>query len=283
MIWLRDGPRYVLQAHGTSLENLKACLETRRGFWWGRLAYYLPWVAIEAATYRRACAVIAVSEQVGLALRRLPYRGAWQGTPLRVIANGVEVGQFLRGRDARDAGRRRFGLRGSDKVAITVSRLTWQKGVDRCIAALPLTSPSVKLIVVGDGPEQAALTSRAEELGVRDRVVFAGGLAHSEVPQALAAADVFVFPVRGFRCEGLSIAVLEALASGLRVIVPIGSTWPRDLISELDFVSVDDAEALAKALEPPVNASEVRARRLPLTYDVTAVAKRYRDVLLGGA
>lgn len=260
-------PAYVFQAHGTALSELEGMVRVRPRLWplkAVRLAY---WLLVDRFTYRRMGTVIAASEQVAKHLRRAPYRGVWRSAELVVIPNGVSVHD-----------NRRIYERRPDIVAVTVSRLTRQKGVDRAIAALPHAGADVQLLIVGAGPEEAALRRQASDLGVSHRVQFAGHLMTEEVADALAAGDVFVFPARNVEREALPLSVLEALASGLPVIVPKGSAWPEDLTELLRFTAVDDPAELGKAITVPL-VDGPRPSRLPSRYTSEAVAAQYDEII----
>ncbi len=115
----------------------------------------------------------------------------------------------------------------------TVGRLAQVKGHDRLIAAFaevkqlwgkesfihqsPITNSyasGVFLLLVGDGHERAALEKQAHDLGVSEQVIFAG---YQADPQPFyAMMDLFVLPSRS---EGVSVALLEAMASGVPVAV----------------------------------------------------------------
>lgn len=249
MAWFQRGPSYAFQVHGTSLANARSVWRTPGRLKAIKVARSLWWVLVDLLTYRRVDQVIAVSEGVEQMLRRWPYAGAWRKTSLQMIPNGVDVERFRATEERRERGRARYGLADTDVVAITASRLDEQKAVDRAIDAVGMCSTAVHLLVAGVGPAERALRAQVDEAGLADRVTFAGLLDEEEVADALAAADVFVFPVRGIERESLpTMAVLEALASGLPVIVPAGSTWPADLAPLLDFVVVDDPDELAHAI-----------------------------------
>jgi glycosyltransferase involved in cell wall biosynthesis len=105
-------------------------------------------------------------------------------------------------------------------VLVTVARL-WSgdiyKGVDVTIRALPAIAqviPDVKYLVIGRGDDQPRLAKLAEELGVSDRVVFAGFVATEDLPNHYRLADVYVMPSQ----EGFGIVYLEAMACGVPVI-----------------------------------------------------------------
>lgn len=243
MIHLQRGPAYTFQAHGTAIGELKNALRVRPRLWPLKVVRFAYWTALDSFTYRRVDKVIAASEQVASFLRRWPYSGAWKNTVLEVIPNGVDDDYFSFSEARRRQSRIRFGYAEHETVAVTVSRLDVQKGVDRAIAAVKLCSPSVKLLVAGGGPENRRLKSMADE-----RVTFLGEQDREGVRAALSAADVFVLPVRNFAREALPLSVLEAVGSGLRVIVPTKSTWPKELVPMLEFVDVDDPETLAQAI-----------------------------------
>lgn len=99
-------------------------------------------------------------------------------------------------------------------VLVTVGALIPRKGQKYVIEALALL-PDAILLLAGTGPDEAALKSMAERLGVADRIRFLGAIPHSELPLVLNAADVFVLPTAS---EGLANAWVEALACGTPVV-----------------------------------------------------------------
>jgi glycosyltransferase involved in cell wall biosynthesis len=97
-----------------------------------------------------------------------------------------------------------------------VGRLSPQKGLEYLIEALTLI-PGIQLHLdlVGDGPQRAELQARCRRLGLDERISFRGWLGKAELPQLYRQSNVFVMPSLD---EGLSNALLEAMASGLPVI-----------------------------------------------------------------
>nr|WP_026082443.1 glycosyltransferase [Mastigocladopsis repens] len=113
----------------------------------------------------------------------------------------------------------RYGLAGA-KVLMTVARL-WSgdiyKGVDITIQALPHIAhvfPQVKYLVIGRGDDQPRLAKLAEDLGVGDRVIFAGFVPTEELVEHYRLADAYVMPSH----EGFGIVYLEAMACGVPVL-----------------------------------------------------------------
>lgn len=106
------------------------------------------------------------------------------------------------------------------RVLLTVARL-WSgdiyKGVDVTIRALPAIAavvPEVTYLVIGRGDDQPRLAALAEELGVSDRVVFAGFVPTEALVAHYRLADAYVMPSQ----EGFGIVYLEAMACGLPVL-----------------------------------------------------------------
>ncbi|RCJ37889.1 glycosyl transferase group 1 [Nostoc minutum NIES-26] len=106
------------------------------------------------------------------------------------------------------------------KVLMTVARL-WSgdiyKGVDVTIRALPQIAqvfPEVKYLVIGRGDDQPRLAQLAKDLGVSDRVVFAGFVTTEELIAHYHLADAYIMPSQ----EGFGIVYLEAMACGVPVL-----------------------------------------------------------------
>lgn len=133
-----------------------------------------------------------------------------EGDKIVRVANGCDVERFRPASDAeRDAARRELELDLEGDVVVFVGRLAAEKRVG-VLARAVAERPGTTLLVVGDGPCRAALERDADPRRVR----LLGSL--SDVRPALAAADVFALASES---EGASVALLEAMASGLAVAV----------------------------------------------------------------
>jgi glycosyltransferase involved in cell wall biosynthesis len=116
-------------------------------------------------------------------------------------------------------------------------------------------------MLIGDGPERAALAAEATRLGVEERVRFLGNRPHEELPQLLGAADIMLLPSER---EGLANAWVEALACGTPILVPdIGGA--REVLDrpEAGRLVAREPEAIASAardlLANPPEPAAVRA------------------------
>jgi len=132
---------------------------------------------------------------------------------VRTIYNGVDTDRFAPGNRA--AARQALGIPADLAVAGTVGRLDPvkdQAGLIRAFAQTRDTGKNV-LVIAGDGPARPELETVVSELGLADRVRLLGE--REDVSLILQALDVFVLPSLG---EGISNAILEAMATGLPVI-----------------------------------------------------------------
>lgn len=137
-----------------------------------------------------------------------------------------------------------LGLPRDARVLACVGALIPRKGQTYAIEAMPLL-PDAILLLAGQGPDEAALKSTAERLGVADRVRFLGAVPHDRLPIVLNAADVFVLPTAS---EGLANAWVEALACGTPVVTtPIpGAT---ELLTDPAWGAFAARDKLAIAIE----------------------------------
>ncbi|MCA0995290.1 glycosyltransferase [Alloyangia pacifica] len=106
----------------------------------------------------------------------------------------------------------------SGQSLLFVGRLAGVKGVPvllRALADLVPRHPDLRLRLIGDGPERAALERKAAELGLEGRVEFLGYRSQAEVAEALSAADIFVLPSFA---EGVPVVLMEAMAAQLPVV-----------------------------------------------------------------
>ena len=147
---------------------------------------------------------------------------SWSGLDpqrCRVLPNSIDLQRFSAGEAPAELVHR-LGLQGR-KVLLTVGRLDQRertKGFDETIevlAKLKKQIPELIYLIVGDGDDRSRLQAKAAELGVADRVIFAGYVPESEKTAYYRVADVYVMPSRS---EGFGIVYLEALACGLPVI-----------------------------------------------------------------
>jgi glycosyltransferase involved in cell wall biosynthesis len=210
----------------------------------------LKWLVRWAA--RRSDRVVAISTYTAAELRELA------DVPIEVIPYTTSL--------PRPAPAVSASLDVPPKV-LFVGRLVERKGVTHLIEAVSrLRDRSVRLVIVGDGPERPKLEDAARRLGIPDRVEFRGKVPASELQAAYARARAFVLPAvldaRG-DTEGLGVVLLEAMNHAAPVIASRVGGIPdivEDGVSGL-LVPPGDVAALAAGLQRVLDSPDL-ARRL---------------------
>lgn len=199
---------------------------------------------------------------------------------LRLIPNGVDLERF-----AAPALQAR-GWPGEGLVIGTVATLRPEKRLDRLVAAFALLRDlPARLVIVGDGPERAALARQAAELGLAGRVHLPG--ATTDTPACYAGFDLFAL---SSDTEQMPLSVLEAMAAGL----PMAATEVGDLrrmlpAAQHPLLCPCEPEALAARLRTLLEDATLRARlgaanrdAARSEHDQEAMFRAY-DALWGGA
>lgn len=165
-----------------------------------------------------------------------------------IIKNAIELDSVSFSSEKREALRSKYGI--SDKFVIgNVGRLHFQKNQLFALEIMKYLSrkiPDAVLMLVGQGEDEKKLRQRAEELNIREKVIFTG--VQSDIGGYLSSFDLFLFPSV---FEGLGIAGLEAQANGLPVLSSY-SVIPEELklTKNFHFKKLEDgAESWANEIE----------------------------------
>lgn len=179
-----------------------------------------PGGSLVVEVFRRTLGRYAVNHSAALVATTRTYaatsRALWHRPDVAVIPNPVDPARFSPGIKG-DAIRERHKL-GDRPVALFVGRLTHHKGVDDFVRAARFTPADIVHLVVGDGPHRAHLERLARDLGVQEKVLFAGKVDYQDLPRYYAAATMGVLPSTS-RLEAFGIAALEAMATGKPVVL----------------------------------------------------------------
>jgi len=230
--------RYVLTVHGFPREP------HRRGQLY-QLAYFLYSNSLSSLTLRWADSTIAVSRTVADEC----VHGGVSPQAVRVIYNGISTEEFLELPDGEEF-RARHGVK-NGKIIVCIGRLSWVKGFQHVILALPLVKekiPDAKLVLVGrDGGYLTELRRVANETGMSDSVLFLGWATNRETRAALSAADVVVVPSL---YEPFGMVALEAMAAG-KVLAASNTSGLAELLDHEQTALMFDAgdyRSLARAV-----------------------------------
>ena len=222
---------------------------------------------------RQADGFVAISREISRELEAAGY------DPARIhsLPNGVPVPE--------SPWQRRPSWRSAPR-AIFVGRLAPEKGLRTLVASWPLvreTYPLARLILIGEGPERPALEQQARSIGL---TVGPGGAVElpgsvADVNRELRSADLFVLPSTE---EGMSIALLEAMALGMPLVA---SSIPgnRRLVSDFKhgrLAPAEDHQALARVIneqwadfDRAFHMSRAARSRVRQEFSITAVARKH--------
>lgn len=199
---------------------------------------------LERVLIRRTSRVICVSEELR---QRLISQGGLPGAKIVTIHNGINFSVAIE-EHALASARRELRLERFQQIIGTVGRLEYRKNYPLLLEAFAQVRaqfPQTGLLFLGAGPEEEKLKQRAQALGLTEHVVFAGY--RKDVASLLRLMNVFCM---SSQTEGISMAILEAMAAGLPVVATRVGGNP-EIIPSQEFgvlVSSNDAFALAQAL-----------------------------------
>ena len=183
---------------------------------------------------------------------------------MRIIPTGIDVGMYAKTVD--DNIRAKYGIAQDAPLMLSISRLAYEKNITEIIKLLPeivRQVPTVKLMIVGDGPAKEDLEQQVSDLKLEDHVIFTGEISNDHVNAFYQAANVFVSTSES---ESQGLTYIEAMAAGLPVVVTasdytdgllssvtLGRTFTQpaefvDIVTEYLEHLVDTHNSKAKAL-----------------------------------
>jgi glycosyltransferase involved in cell wall biosynthesis len=176
-----------------------------------------------------------------------------------IIYNGSDISSVAVTYEADDDMEVISNLDGNNVVIIIVASLTENKGHRFLLEAVKLlieNEKKVQVLIVGDGPLRVDLGEYAQALGVTSRVIFTGQ--RNNVVPLLKVSDIFVLP--SIRREGLSIAVIEAMAADLPVVGTSVGGLPEQIEDQINgfVVKPCDSYELYCALKRLVDEKSLR-------------------------
>jgi len=260
----------VITAHGGDVYGLR-----------GRLLD-----ALRRALASRCEAVTVVSRDMATKLPKVTSR---RGEPPMVMPMGVDTRRFWA---------KPKGDGDSGQTVLFVGRLARKKGVEYLVRAFPeilACHPDARLVVVGDGPCRRELEGLSADLGLAERVRFAGAQPPAELPRFYGAGRVFVGPsvvTRGGDTESFGLVFVEAMAAGCPVVgTAVGGISDVVIQGRTGLlVEPESPPALAAAisglLNSPAEAGKMSAlarRWVRRKFDWRRVAAGYADLLTGAA
>jgi glycosyltransferase involved in cell wall biosynthesis len=187
---------------------------------------------------------VTVSE----AIKRVLVADGVSPERITCVHSGIDIAR-VRDAEPRTAElRAELGVPEGHALIGNVAHMADHKGQCYLIEAMPAIlaeRPTTTCVIVGDGELRADLLAQADELGVRERVLFPGF--RTDVAQLLKAMDVFVMPSH---MEGLGTSVLDAMAAGTPVVGTEAGGMPESIVDDVTGIlcPIRDAGALARGV-----------------------------------
>jgi glycosyltransferase involved in cell wall biosynthesis len=240
--WLNENPCDVVSTHSSTDSWLSAValigkdipiVRTRH------ISAAVPRNPLSRWLYSRPARIVTAGE----ALRRdLIEKNGIAPERLESVPTGADTSRYRPG--DRAAARAQTGLPADRMLIGIIATLRSWKGHRYLLEALPV---GATLVIVGDGPQREALNARVAELGLKDRVIFAGN--QRDVVPWMQALDMFALP--SYANEGVPQALVQAMLVGLPcVTTPVGSIGELARAGETALlVAPQDVPALRAALE----------------------------------
>ena len=152
-----------------------------------------------------------------------------------VIPNAVDLDKFTLGGARDESLVEKLALQGKTVLGFIGSFYAYE-GLNLLLRALPMIlerTPDTRLLLVGGGPEEAALRQQVKQLALTEKVIFTGRVPHDQVQSYYDLVDVFVYPRLSMRLTDLvtPLKPLEAMARG-RLVVASDVGGHRELRSE---------------------------------------------------
>lgn len=206
---------------------------------------------------------------------------------LTVLHNGIELNHFILSKaELVQKEKEKFGIKNNIKVIGAVGRLRKEKGIKYLIESAPkvLSSfPDTIFLIAGDGPEKNELQDLAKNLGIGNKIIFAGFI--SNIPMILSLMDIFVSPSL---TEGSPLGILEAMAMNKPIVASNVGGIKEILVNEKTglLVPAQDPNAISDKIiyllknAPVASALAKNAHEASKNYDINLCVKKLENYYL---
>lgn len=238
-IFLRSGGNDVLQAR---IIGTGDTLEERQSYIAKQLAAYADGLIVNSEFTRQRFLKLGIDERL-----------------MHVVTGGVDVSRFTPAdEEERREVRAMLGLPAEPVLILAACRLVPFKGMMETLSifrGLETRAPFA-YVIIGDGPERAALEHYADDNGMKGRVLFLGALPHHDLPRYFQAADIYSYFPRLERVqeeggsyihtETMGRSFCEAMAAGLPIVTSDVGGIREVVRSGIDGFLLDPADDMAK-------------------------------------
>lgn len=211
-----QGYKIVLHSHSREVHDRREPIHNFNRWWIGNMA-----------SLKLACSTPAARWLFGK-----------KSTEAILVPNAVDLARFAFDEEKRMQIRRQLGLEDAFVIG-HVGRLTQVKNQTRLLdilAAAKKKRADVRLLLVGDGEDEAMLREKAQMLGISDDVVFYGSTRNTEIP--MQAMDCFALPSLA---EGFPVTLVEAQGAGLPCVASAAVTTEVNMTGDVTFLPLEES------------------------------------------
>lgn len=183
-----------------------------------------------------------------------------------VIKNGIFLNKYAFNTTIRKNIREKYKISDDEILLGHVGMFNYQKNQKFLINLLKKMDSRYKLMLIGTGPDLKIVKEYAEKKGISDRIIFTGAI--NNVADYLNAFDIFTLPSN---FEGQPFVVIEAMASGLPLIVSTNVSTEINLNDKVNFISLDRSDEWKKMIEESNVDSSVRLKN---SFDSIKILKK---------
>lgn len=197
-----------------------------------------------------------------------------------IIPNAIDLSVFCLNNNIRQEYRNKLGYSDNALVIGHVGRFAEQKNHEFLISVfskLSNKSDNYKLLLIGDGELKKQIISKAESLGLSDRVAFIGSV--DNVPDYMQAMDLFVLPSL---FEGLPVTGVESQACGLPCVFSLNISKEVKMTDNVEFVPLEDKDKWVATIEKMIKLpkSDNTEKIREAGYDINETAKQLESIYL---
>lgn len=192
--------------------------------------------------------------------------------PIIILPSGIDLDRFNKAK--REVIRKKYNIIAENKIILlTVSRLAPEKNISfllKSFKKIVKNNPDVLFMIVGDGPLKKDLEKEAENLGIKEKIIFTDNVSQQEIPFYYKAADVFIFSSFS---EVQPTVITEAMATGLPVVA-IEAYGVKDVIKnkENGFLVSNNLQEFSQAVLELTNNETLREN---ISQKAKATAKEF--------
>ena len=180
---------------------------------------------------------------------------------ISIIPSGINIDNFKKDTEQKDEIRKKYNIKSDEILLITACRLTKEKNLEflvKSFAKIKQRYNNIKFMIVGDGAVRKDLEKKAEELGIKNNIIFTGLVDRTEIVGLYQASDIFIF---ASKTETQGLVAVEAMAAG-NPVVAVKASGIEDMVrnNEDGFLTSESEEEFSESVSKMINDKDLREK-----------------------